>query len=147
MKVSIAEGNPIELKRLRSLLELSGHQVLGAESGKQAYQIACDAAPRMAIINTALPDMRGMELFYRLRIHKALREIIVLLANPNITDDEVFEGFCLRSDFHWQSPLDTADLTKLMRLLASDENENSPRFQELDFTGSWPNSFTKSQHK
>ena len=147
MKVLIADSDKAELIRLRSLIEPLGHQALCADSGAEAYQIALVEAPRMAIINTVLPDMRGVELFYHIRIHAALREIIVLLANPNIKDDEVLEGFCLHSDFHWQAPLDAADLTKVMRLLAADDNDDPPRFQNMDFVGSWPNNFTELQHK
>src|SRR5579883_1474927 len=121
MKVLVVEDDPVEVQRITSIIKSAGHLMLCTGNGEQAYQTALSERPDVAIIKTILPDMRGMELFYRIRIHPALREMIVILSNPLPAEDEVLEGFCLYSDFHWQWPLDEADLRKVLELLAQNE--------------------------
>src|SRR5205085_10665538 len=119
------------------------HTVFAAESGSAAYETALANRPSMVIIKTVLPDMRGMELFRRLRIHPSLRDAFVLLANPNPNppDIEVFEGFQLHSDGQWQHPLDAVELTRLLGLLGQ-EDDYSSRFGDYDFTRIRPKSDT-----
>jgi DNA-binding response OmpR family regulator len=85
------------------------------------------------IIDTELPDMEGLELFRRIRVDPTTRETAVMLANPKPTEEAVFRGFSLWSDFHWQRPLDATELIRVVNRLAESRPRWTHRFQDLDF--------------
>lgn len=101
--------------------------------------------PSIAIINTVLPDVRGMELFYQLRTHPLLCSTFVILANPQPTEDEILEGFCLHSDLHWQHPIDEAELTNILTQAAQHDANCIPRFKPDMFLQRYPSPFTRRE--
>ena len=147
MKVLAVQSDPAEILRLKGIVEAVGCEYLSASNGDQAYRLAVIEQPDVVMINTVLPDMRGMELFYQIRIHPALCNMVVILANPQPTEEEVLEGFCLHSDFHWQHPIHADDLIQILTEIAGDEPGFPPRFMPAQFLHCYPNEFTRRQGK
>ena len=134
MKVLIVDDQPDERNMVAALVVEMGFGVLATETGEQAHQIALREHTYMAIIKTELPDMRGMQLFYSIRMNPDLREMVVMLASPNPSEEEVIEGFSLYSDFHWTYPLDADQLTHVLRMLALPNTRPGFRFEHWDFS-------------
>jgi DNA-binding response OmpR family regulator len=133
LTILIVDDEPAEVRRLESVLQQTGHQVLTALTGEHAFQLAKTHCPDLIIIDTELPDMEGLELFRRIRVDPTTRETAVMLANPKPTEEAVFRGFSLWSDFHWQRPLDATELIRVVNRLAESRPRSTRRFQDLDF--------------
>src|SRR5438046_5528139 len=108
MRVLIADHDPDEVERLRNLIKGWGHSVLTASTGADALLIAELEQPHLAIVDTGLPDLSGLEVLRQIRLTPLGRQIAVVLANPDPKDDEVRLGFLYGSDAHLHMPLDVA---------------------------------------
>jgi DNA-binding response OmpR family regulator len=62
MKIVLVDDNADAAVMLSMLLELEGHSVLLAFSGRSGIELICAAQPDMAIIDLGLPDFDGFEV-------------------------------------------------------------------------------------
>lgn len=151
MKILVIDDEIAEVERLRGILEPLGQNVITALTGAIGLALAISERPDMAIIDTELPDMRGMEVFYHIRCHPEICDMVVMLVNPTGATEEVLEGFCLHSDFHLMRPLDARELTGLIKRCPTtyeiELEEINPRFECEGFVNMWPNTFTLQQGK
>jgi CheY-like chemotaxis protein len=66
-RVLVVEDSPDAREALRALLELSGHEVRGAEDGPRALDLVRTWRPDVALVDLGLPGMSGHELAGHLR--------------------------------------------------------------------------------
>ena len=66
---------------LREFLEILGYDVIVAERGLEAIEIARTTPVDLAFLDMNLPDMNGLELMNRLRADGAVFPFVVLSAN------------------------------------------------------------------
>jgi DNA-binding response OmpR family regulator len=67
MNIVVVDNNPDIAEMLRMLLEIQGHSVLLAFSGKSGMELACVAEPDLLIVDVGLPDMDGVEVIRSLQ--------------------------------------------------------------------------------
>src|SRR5947209_14715712 len=123
VKVLIIDHDPVEVKRLREIIEQSGHQVWTASTGVGALQIAELEQPYLAIVDTRLPDFSGMEVLRQIRLNPRTRPMCVVLANPDPKDEEIFFGYGYYSDGHWQRPVEWEELVRFLSRVAPGADE------------------------
>jgi CheY-like chemotaxis protein len=105
-KVLIADDHSDTLELSRMILESGGHEVLLAEDGMQAAELAERSVPDVIFADLVLPELDGFELCRRLRSqHRFDRS--VLLAVSGLGDTESIEqavnaGF----DYYALKPVD-----------------------------------------
>lgn len=97
------------------LLEMSGHRVVEAETGRQAIELARSERPDLILMDLSLPDVDGVLATVRIRSqeHGTRTPIIVLSAHdtPNF-QERAFEAGC---DDYVTKPLDFDALERLIR--------------------------------
>lgn len=84
--VLVADQDASSLRFLEKFLVLSGHRVRGATGGREALQIFFETAPQLVIVDSALPEIGGLEFCRRLRQTTAGRQAYVIMLTP--PDDE-----------------------------------------------------------
>lgn len=67
LRILVVDDNVDATEALGTLLELEGHEVKQAQSGREALSIVETFAPEVALIDNFMPGMGGMELARRLR--------------------------------------------------------------------------------
>ena len=68
MRILVVDDDSVTRLALQSLFKRRGLEVIATTEGEQAYQIlAQEDAPRIAIIDWALPKMSGLELCRKLK--------------------------------------------------------------------------------
>jgi diguanylate cyclase (GGDEF)-like protein len=77
-KILIADDHRANRTALAALLELTGHQVLAAENGRDALAKAREWAPELVIADVLMPIMDGYELARRLKLDAATAGISVM---------------------------------------------------------------------
>lgn len=69
--ILVVEDHAMSRQILMTLLEYSGHRVLEAAEGEEAFELACRAHPDLIISDMLLPNMDGREFVRRLRTKAA----------------------------------------------------------------------------
>ncbi|HTO89918.1 MAG TPA: response regulator [Candidatus Sulfotelmatobacter sp.] len=89
-RVLIAEDEPHLREVLRFQLEAAGFEVLVAEDGQRAVDLALEQLPDVLLCDVMMPHLDGFEVTHRLRAAYATRHIpIVMLTAKAEADDKV----------------------------------------------------------
>jgi K+-sensing histidine kinase KdpD len=112
LRVLVVEDNRDAREMLRSLLELSGHEVHEAEDGHQALDIATRVETDVALIDIGLPGLDGYEVARRLKAQGRPARLVALTGYGQLDDRRrsIDAGF----DAHLVKPV---DLERLLRAL------------------------------
>jgi PAS domain S-box-containing protein len=115
-RILIVDDDRDSLDSLQALLELMGHQVMGAREGGVALEAAQSWRPDVALVDIGLPAMDGYEICRKLRAmgHEP-RPVLIALTGYGQPEDRrraLEAGF----DHHLTKPI---DLDRLRQLLAT----------------------------
>jgi two-component system, cell cycle response regulator DivK len=114
-RILVVEDNEKNMKVMRNMLSLMGHDTLEARSGEEALSIATERAPSLVLMDVELPGIDGVEALERLRRDERTAAIPVLAVTAQAMhgDRERFleSGF----DGYLSKPVDLAVLTDLVR--------------------------------
>lgn len=71
-------------------LRNNGYDVLSAENGEEAFELACKEKPDIIVTDFQMPAMTGMELVEKLRQNEMTKDtpVIMLTARSFAIDDE-----------------------------------------------------------
>ena len=77
-RILVVEDNPLNLKLVRDILQLVGHDVLEARSGEEGCELAFQCAPHLVLMDLQLPGMDGVEALRVLRSDERTATIPVI---------------------------------------------------------------------
>lgn len=82
INVLIVEDDPMVLEVNKSFLKkINGFNLVGeAQSGEQAYREIKNKTPDLILLDMYLPDISGLELFYKIRQERLPVDIIMITA-------------------------------------------------------------------
>ncbi|QTA93121.1 response regulator [Desulfonema magnum] len=110
--ILIAEDNPVNLKLVRDILQVSGYVTLEATNGRQATEFARLYSPHMILMDIRMPVMDGFEATKILKADPKTRNIpVIALTSFAMKGDEekIYEAGC---DGYLTKPLDTRKFLK-----------------------------------
>ncbi len=112
--VLVVEDNADNRLALRTLLELWGYEVVEAEDGTRAIELALNRRPQIALVDIGLPGMSGYEVAEKVRSATgASKPFLVALTGYGRVDDRrraLESGF----DAHLVKPVDPDELEQLL---------------------------------
>lgn len=123
------------LDLVRFNLEQSGHQVEGAESGRDALLRLGAGRFELVILDVMLPDLLGFEVLRRLRSREESREVPVILLTARGEESDVLVGFELGADDYVVKPFSPRELTARVRAVLQRAQGDVPRQTRLRFEG------------
>jgi len=113
-RILVVDDDAGNRETLTELLGLSGHDVVAAESGKDALA-ALERSRRpfdVALVDLAMPDMDGIELARRLRVHDpSVRIALVTGWEPGALDERVEPGLI---DALFRKPIDLPAINRFL---------------------------------
>jgi len=86
-------------------LRNNGYDVISADNGAQAFELACEEKPDIVITDFQMPIMTGLELVQKLRQNEATKDIPVILltarnfAIPKEQQEQLQISGCLSKPF------------------------------------------------
>jgi two-component system alkaline phosphatase synthesis response regulator PhoP len=78
-KVLIADDEVHIIHVVAIKLRNNGYDVLSADNGSEAFELACAEHPDIVVTDYQMPVMTGIELIERMRANEATRDIPVIL--------------------------------------------------------------------
>lgn len=119
LRIVVVDDNRIDLKLVDTLLQVSGHLVIGRESPTGMAAELAEMRPDAVLLDLQFGDSDGLSLLRLLRADAATRDIpvVAVTAYPEAFPRErVLEAGC---DDYWTKPVDTRTLAaRLERLVA-----------------------------
>jgi CheY-like chemotaxis protein len=119
--ILIAESDDDARFLLKSLLELKGFQVLEANDGEEAVDIAMRKRPDLLLIQLKLPIVSGFTAIRRIKRHGELQDIPIIaisMNNPTTNHNLALAAGC---NAHVENPIEFDHLEVLiLRLLPGD---------------------------
>ncbi|MFT7413730.1 MAG: twitching motility two-component system response regulator PilH [Methylophagaceae bacterium] len=91
--ILIADDSPTEIFIVKKMLEKHRHQVITAEDGLQAIELALSKKPDLIIMDVVMPNLNGFQATRRLSKDPATLSIpIIIVSSKNQETDKVW-GF------------------------------------------------------
>jgi two-component system, cell cycle response regulator DivK len=66
-RILVVEDNPLNLKLIRDVLQVSGYDVVEARTGEEGLRAAEESPPDLVLMDLQLPGIDGTETLRRLR--------------------------------------------------------------------------------
>ncbi|MHB8791815.1 MAG: response regulator [Thermoleophilia bacterium] len=90
LKILVVEDNLMNLELVSDVLEAHGYEVLQADTGQKALEIAGKELPDLVLMDIQLPEMDGLEVTRLLKNNEQTRgiKVIALTAHAMRGDEE-----------------------------------------------------------
>jgi DNA-binding response OmpR family regulator len=96
-------------------LSRSGYNVIGAEDGQKALELAAERTPDLMVLDVMMPKLDGYELTRRVRAEEALRSIPVILLTARSQESDIDRGFEVGADDYLRKPFNPDELVARVR--------------------------------
>lgn len=105
-KILVADDDAHIRENIVSLLELSQYEVLQAENGKQAFELAQRFLPSLIISDITMPEMNGYDLCKNIKNTPFTASIPVLLLTAKQGESAQIETYKSGADAYLEKPID-----------------------------------------
>ena len=122
-RILVADDSVDAAESIGMLLELRGHEVRLAHTGRQAIEASETYRPDVVLLDISLPDMSGYEVARRLRNTPAAGHPVLVAVTGLDREDDRLRAREAGIDVHLTKPVDPA---MLMELLGSLGDPTSP---------------------
>jgi len=90
-RILIVDDSPTESFKISGVLKRHGHEVLAAESGEQALQVARDSKPDLILMDIVMPGLNGFQATRQLTRDPATSSIpVVMLTSKGQEADRIW---------------------------------------------------------
>lgn len=124
-KILIAEDEPDMRAILVGMVENAGYEVIPAEDGEKALELAEKERPDMILLDVVMPKMSGFEVLQKLKYSPATQETPVVILSNLGQEEEVIKGralgavdYLVKADVHLTDVLD-----KISKYLGEEESD------------------------
>ncbi|HEV8461988.1 MAG TPA: response regulator [Gaiellaceae bacterium] len=100
-----------DMRRLVTFrLEHSGFTVLQAKDGEEAYRLAAEERPDLAVLDVGMPKLDGVEVVRRLRADAATQAMPIILLTAWVQEADVQRGFAAGASDYMKKPFSPMEL-------------------------------------
>lgn len=137
-KILLVDDEPSNRFLMRDILANSGYEIVEAENGRRAIELAEAESPDTILLDVMMPEMDGFEACRRLKQLEATRLIPVLMVSALADRNSRIEGISAGAIDFITKPIDMRDM--LLRVghavagkrLLDEVNENCKRLQAIE---------------
>ena len=105
LRIMIVDDQASTRQFVQAILKAAGHEVVAAENGKQALDMALDFHPQLIVTDWVMPEMDGIALCKSLRSTKAGQRIYLIILTALEDEDHLVEAFEAGVDDYIVKPL------------------------------------------
>ncbi len=129
----VVEDEPTLAKFIQTYLSFDGFSVrLAANRTEIVAELSKPPIPDLVLLDVLLPDADGFDILLRLRQHKALHNVPVIMLTGKATRESVLKGMAAGADGYVTKPFDAESLMRAVRTVvglaepAGTEKEQDP---------------------
>jgi len=132
-KILLVDDEPDIIDFLSYNLKKEGYEILTANNGKDAIEIAKKELPHLIILDVMMPDMDGIETCREIRDQKGLHEVLIAFLTARSEDYTQIAGFEVGADDYITKPIKPRVFISrvkalLRRLQSSADSESKVEF-------------------
>ena len=112
--ILIAEDSADSREMMQVLLETRGYQVVAADDGMHALEVALSSRPDLVLMDLELPKLDGLSVTRELRLHPTLTEVPIIILSghdPSRFRQAALEAGC---DDYLLKPIDFDRVQELL---------------------------------
>jgi class 3 adenylate cyclase len=109
-RILVVDDNKYNVRLLKSLLSKQGHEVITANSGKQALSSVAEAVPDLILLDVVMPEMDGFATTRALRAFSATETVPILMVTALNDTKEKVKGFEAGADDFVSKPFSGIEL-------------------------------------
>ncbi|WP_109476490.1 ATP-binding protein [Paraburkholderia sp. C35] len=113
-RILLVDDNADALDALHLLLELEGHQVIVARSGRDALQVAAKALPEVGIIDIGMPEMDGFEVARAIRANETIAHMFLIALTGYSSESDKSRALAAGFDYHLTKPVSLERLADVL---------------------------------
>ncbi len=125
-KVLVVEDNPLNMKLVKTLLELGRFQIIEAETAQKGINLAKEIIPDLILMDIQLPDMDGLSAVKVIRQAESTNHIPIVALTAYAMEGDKEKALNAGCTGYITKPLKTKSfLNKINKYLQQDVKENS----------------------
>jgi DNA-binding response OmpR family regulator len=102
-------------------LERSGYEVMAAQDGQEAIDLALARTPDLCVLDVMMPLVDGYEVTRRLRAEESTRSVPIILLTARAQEADVERGFEAGATDYVKKPFSPQELRARVQALLSRE--------------------------
>ena len=114
-RILVAEDDPLTSRFVTSLLRDKGYQVLVAEDGEHASELAIDQQPDLILSDVVMPYRDGFEVLRIIRKDARLAEVPVIILSMKDKEEDIVLGLQMGADDYVVKPFNARELLARIR--------------------------------
>ena len=115
-QVVLVADDDEDIRALVSLrLQRSGYEVVAARDGEEAFRLACEHHPDLAVLDVGMPRLTGYEVTERLRENEGTRSLPVILLTARAQESDRERGLQAGADAYIKKPFSPQELRDSVR--------------------------------
>lgn len=116
-RVLICDDDPVILRLLEVNLELEGYDVLTANHGEEAFEIASRELPDLVILDIMMPRLDGYQTCQKLKEQSSTEQIPVVFLSAKAQASDIEKGKSFGVSEYLTKPFDPNDLLDVVERL------------------------------
>jgi PAS domain S-box-containing protein len=129
LQVMVVEDNVDAAESFSLLLELQGHGVRAAHTGRAALDLATTFVPDVAFIDIGLPGLDGYEVARRFRAMPAFQATVLVALSGYGRDEDKCRAQDAGFDHHLTKPVEPSTIDRLLNDIAGRSTQPPPVLQ------------------
>ncbi|MFP4624170.1 MAG: diguanylate cyclase [Gemmatimonadota bacterium] len=113
--ILVVDDNRDNLEIISTRLEFRGYDVMTAERGDQAIEMARDRCPDLILLDIMMPDLDGYEVARRLRTEGELAYIPIIFVTARDSTEDLVTGLDAGGDDYLTKPINFPELEARVR--------------------------------
>jgi len=134
-KILIVDDEADILEIVGYNLRKEGFEVLTAENGKQAIEIAIEEKPSLIILDVMMPEMDGMETCYQMRNIPALKDTLITFLSARGEDYSQIAGFDAGADDYITKPVKPRVLVSKVKAILRRKGSGETVLEDIEAGG------------
>jgi CheY-like chemotaxis protein len=117
LRILVVDDNRDNADSCSMLLQMSGHHVRTAYSGREALAIGPDFAPHIILLDVVMPEMSGYEVAREVRAARWGQAVMLVAVTGHSMMEDRRKAMDAGFDHHFAKPVEPQQLQPLIDLL------------------------------
>jgi CheY-like chemotaxis protein len=120
LKILYVEDNRMNFLLVKKILSVYDVELIGAEEGNKALELACEHKPALVLLDLHLPGMDGFQIAEKLRVNEDLSDVPLVAITASVLQHDRETAERIGLDSYIEKPLDVNFLCEELERLLGD---------------------------